>query len=58
MVREAQRSGAYSGAKGEYYHHARISGLKPSTTYDFEIESDGKKSRSCTSRPPLRTTVN
>ena len=44
MVREAQRSGAYSGAKGEYYHHARISGLKPSTTYDFEIESDGKKS--------------
>ncbi|MBT3637933.1 MAG: metallophosphoesterase family protein [Opitutae bacterium] len=41
---EAQRSDAYSSAKGEYYHHARISGLKPSTTYDFEIESDGKKS--------------
>jgi acid phosphatase type 7 len=43
-AQEAQRNGAYSGAEGEYYHHARISGLKPSTTYDFEIESDGKKS--------------
>jgi hypothetical protein len=29
-ILEAQRSGAYSGAKGQYYHHARISGLKPS----------------------------
>jgi hypothetical protein len=43
-ILEAQRSGAYSGAKGQYYHHARISGLKPSTTYHFEVESDGKKS--------------
>ena len=31
-VQEAQRNGAYSGSDGEYYHHARISGLKPSTT--------------------------
>ena len=44
MIQEAQRNGAYSGANGEYFHHARISGLKPSTTYHFEIESDGKKS--------------
>ena len=43
-LQDAQRNGAYSGANGEYYHHARISGLKPSTTYHFEIESDGKKS--------------
>ncbi|SVD62341.1 uncharacterized protein METZ01_LOCUS415195, partial [marine metagenome] len=43
-VQEAQRNGAYSGADGEYYHHARVSGLKPSTTYHFEVESDGKKS--------------
>jgi hypothetical protein len=41
---DAQRNGAYSGADGEYYHHARVSGLKPSTTYQFAIESDGKKS--------------
>ena len=41
---EPQHSDPYSSAKGEYYHHARISGLKPSTTYDFEIDSDGKKS--------------
>ena len=41
---EPQRSDAYSSANGEYYHHARISGLKPFTTYDFEIDSDGKKS--------------
>jgi hypothetical protein len=44
MIQEAQRNGEYSGAKGEYYHHARISGLKPSTTYHFEVESDGKNS--------------
>ena len=43
-TQEPQRNGVYSGANGEYYHHARISGLKPSTTYHFEIESDGKKS--------------
>ena len=37
MIQEAQRNGAYSGANGQYFHHARISGLKPSTTYHFEI---------------------
>ena len=41
---EPQRSGPYSSAKGEYFHHARLSGLSPSTTYDFQIESDGNKS--------------
>lgn len=41
---EPQRNGAYSSAKGEYFHHARLSGLSPSTTYDFQIESDGNKS--------------
>ena len=55
-AQEPQRSDAYSGADGEYYHHARISGLKPSTTYHFEIESMARNPQSCTSPPPLRTT--
>ena len=41
---EPQRSGAYSSANGEYFHHARLSELSPSTTYDFQIESEGNKS--------------
>ena len=41
---EPQRNGAYSTARGEYYHHARLSGLSPSTTYDFQIDSDGHQS--------------
>ena len=44
MTIEPQRNGPYSGGDGEHYHHARLSGLKPSTAYQFVIESDGKRS--------------
>ena len=33
------------GDKSVYYHHARLSGLKPDTDYHFAMESDGKRSR-------------
>ena len=49
--RTAQQNGAYTLNKeevgklrGAYYHHARIQNLKPSTTYWFQIESDGVRS--------------
>ncbi len=43
-----QVNGKYSGKKDEataYYHHAKITGLKPATRYHFMLESDGVKSR-------------
>ena len=47
----AQRNGAYTLQKDEVgvlrgasYHHARIDGLEPSTTYWFQLESDGVRS--------------
>ncbi len=47
----AQRNGAYTLNKdevgkitGAFYHHTRIKNLKPSTTYWFQIESDGVRS--------------
>ncbi len=43
-MQETHRDGPYSKADGEYYHHARLIGLKPSTTYRFVIESDDQKS--------------
>ncbi len=52
QAQAAQRSGAYTVHEqeaekvvGAYYHHARIDGLQPSTTYWFRIESDGVRSR-------------
>ena len=40
------RNGRYSSSETTlYYHHAMLTGLKPSTTYYVELESDGKKSR-------------
>ncbi len=49
--RTTQRNGAYTLNKDEvgilkdaHYHHARIKGLKPSTTYWFQLESDGVRS--------------
>jgi len=47
----SHRDGAYSGAGGEHYHHARLTGLKPSTTYRFVITSDGETS------PPMHFTT-
>jgi len=47
----SHRDGAYSGAGGEHYHHARLTGLKPSTTYRFVITSDGESS------PPMHFTT-
>ena len=48
----AHRSGQYTLDETEvgkitsaHYHHARITGLEPSTTYWFQIESDGERSR-------------
>ena len=46
----SHRDGPYSGADGEHYHHARLTGLKPSTTYRFVITSDGESS------PPMHFT--
>lgn len=45
-AREAkpERSGRYSGSPELYYHHARIVGLEPSTTYRFVVESGGVRS--------------
>ena len=44
MVVGSHRDGPYSGADGEHYLHARLTGLKPSTTYRFMITSDGESS--------------
>ena len=48
----AHRSGQYTLDETEvgkitsaHYHHARITGLEPSTTYWFQIESDGERTR-------------
>jgi hypothetical protein len=38
-----QRSGQYTAGSSKrelYYHHARLTDLKPGTAYEFEIESD------------------
>ncbi len=40
----SDRDGRYSDSDGEHYHHARLTGLKPSTTYWFVIDSDGELS--------------
>ena len=43
-----QSNGAYTVGKDGgpvYYHHARLTGLKPDTRYHFIMESDGVKSR-------------
>jgi hypothetical protein len=43
---EAQRNGRFSAdAPVLHYHHARLSGLQPATTYWFVIDSDGALSR-------------
>ena len=47
-TQECQSNGAYSvGEKNQpvYYHHARLTGLKPDTIYRFIMESDGERSR-------------
>jgi len=51
LVFEAHRTGRYSASSREggdtpvpWYHHARLEGLEPSTTYWFTIESDGARS--------------
>lgn len=49
-VVDAQRSGEFTqdasdGLPSAYYHHARLEGLKPSTTYWFVMESDAARSR-------------
>jgi len=42
---DCQRNGPYSGAEGTgWYHHARLELLDPSTTYWFQLESDGVRS--------------
>ena len=46
VVVESHRDGPYSGAEGEHFHHVRLTGLKPSTTYRFVITSDGQSSPS------------
>ena len=50
-VIKSHRDGPYSGADGEHYHHAKLTGLKPSTTYRFVITSDGESS------PPMHFTT-
>jgi hypothetical protein len=41
----APERGRFMNATAElYYYHARLSELKPSTAYEFQIESDGEKS--------------
>lgn len=46
---ECQRNGRYSSHGEEvssaWYHHARLEGLEPSTTYHFVMSSDGVRSR-------------
>jgi hypothetical protein len=44
--RPADENGAYGGSgSGPYYHHARLEGLKPATTYYFLVTSDQQASR-------------
>ncbi len=46
QVNEPYRAGSKPNeVVGAFYHHARISGLKPDTTYHFVMESDGESSR-------------
>ena len=40
----SDRNGRFSGSDGEHFHHARLTSLRPSTTYWFVIESDGNLS--------------
>ena len=40
----SDRNGRFSGSEGEHFHHARLTSLRPSTTYWFVIESDGNLS--------------
>jgi hypothetical protein len=45
---DCQRNGKYSTSKPRvdlFYHHARLTGLKPETKYVATLESDGRKSR-------------
>ncbi len=44
---ECQRNGKFWNKKGgpdRYFHHARLTGLKPSTKYVVEMESDSRRS--------------
>ncbi len=48
QTQACQKNGAYTvnqDDKPVYYHHARLTGLKPDTVYRFIMESDGVKSR-------------
>lgn len=48
----AARNARFTGdAPPLYYHHARVAGLTPGTTYEVVFESDGRQS------PPLRFTT-
>jgi len=48
IVVDAQRNGRYSARSPKlFYHHARLTHLKPATKYHVELESDGQRS------PPL-----
>ena len=40
----SDRDGRFSDSRGEHFHHARLTDLKPSTTYWFVIESDSEHS--------------
>ena len=42
----AQQNGQFSASKPSlFFHHARLTGLKPSTVYHLVVQSDGKTSR-------------
>ncbi|MEQ8209343.1 MAG: metallophosphoesterase family protein [Lacipirellulaceae bacterium] len=44
-VQESHRDGQYSSKAVElFYHHVRLTGLAPDTTYELSMESDGEKS--------------
>lgn len=50
FVQATHRDGEYTRntidrQPGAFYHHARLSGLEPSTTYWFVLESGGERSR-------------
>jgi Purple acid Phosphatase, N-terminal domain/Calcineurin-like phosphoesterase len=46
---DSARDGVFSGSEedddGVYFHHARVTGLTPSTDYSLVLESDGERSR-------------
>ncbi|MFT5079574.1 MAG: hypothetical protein ACI9C2_000141 [Gammaproteobacteria bacterium] len=53
----AQRNGAFTlngtekkSVEPMYYHHVRLDGLEPGTRYEFELDSDGSKSRALSFR--------